>query len=298
MTDPNTRAPIAAIASGIDYQILVALAQTLRAILLTERDVVEIDLEVRDAGCVDDIVVHHAAGPPRMLQVKHAMSAGSALTTRYLTEPSGSSTILRRLHQSFVELSRDTDEPPMMEIFTDRPLDPTDPMMACRDQETLLLVPEALGKGPQSKLGEKRREWLEHLDCGINELDAMLRHLRIVTDRVAPMLREDVKIIAGALGLAADDEAVLRATEYVRNWIKDQDRRRGLDRLTSELTTALGSAEQRALVQVHAIGHLPDPGEAMAEVDWVDLFAGADAGLEALNERRRRLGGSHTPGSR
>ena len=105
----------------------------------------------------------------------------------------------------------------------------------------------------------------------------MLRHLRIVTDRVALILREDVKIIAAALGLAADDEAVRRATEYVRNWIKARDRRRGIDRLTSELGNALGPAEQRALVQIHAIGHLPDRGEAIAEVDWVDLFAGVDA---------------------
>ena len=151
MPDHTTRAPIAAIASGIDYQILVTLAETLRSILLVERDVVGVDLEVRDAGCVDDIVVHHASTPPRMVQVKHAMSAGSALNTHYLTELSGSSTILRRLQQSFVELSHGADEPPLMEIFTDRPLDPTDPMMACRDQETLLLVPEALRKGPQSE---------------------------------------------------------------------------------------------------------------------------------------------------
>jgi hypothetical protein len=165
----------------------------------------------------------------------------------------------------------------MMEIFTDRPLAPNAPMMACRDQETLLLLPEALGKGPKSMLGEKRTEWLQHLGCSLDELEAMLRQLRVVTDRAAPMLRDEVKIIAGALGLATDDEAVLRATEYVRTWIKDRDRRRGLDRLTSELCNALGPAEQRALVQVHAIGHLPDHGEAIAEVDWVDLFAGADA---------------------
>ncbi len=277
MTDPNTRAPIAAVASGIDYQILVALTETLRAILLTERDVVEIGLEVRDAGWVDDIVIRHASGPPRMLQVKHAMLAGSALNTDYLTEVSGTSTMLRRLHQSFTELGRESDQLPLMEIFTDRPLDPNDPMMACRDQQTLLLVPEVLAKGPQSELGKKRAEWLEHLDCDIDELATMLQHLRVVTDRVSPLLDEDVRTIAAALGLATDDDAILRATEYVRNWIKDRDRDRRLDRLKSELSAEMGLADRRALVQIHAIARLPEDADAIAEVDWVDLFAGPDA---------------------
>lgn len=277
MTDPKSRAPIAAVLSGIDYQLLVTLTETLEAVLLSERQVVEIDLEVRDAGCVDDIVIHHATGPSRMLQVKHAMSAGSALNTKYLTEPSGTSTILRRLHESFVELSRRTGDPPEMEIFTDRPLDPTDPMMACRDQETLLLVPEALAKGPRSKLGMQRSEWLDHLECDLDGLQAMLDHLRVVTDRTAPILRKQVKLTAAALGLACDDEALLRAIDYVRTWAKDRDRKRELKRLKADLRRALGPAERRALVRIEAIAHLPDTEDAVAEVDWVDLFAGPDA---------------------
>lgn len=277
MTDPNARAPIAAIAAGIDYQILVALAETLRALLLTEREVVEIDLEVRDAGCVDDIVIHHASEPPRMLQVKHAMLGGSALNTHYLTAPAGRSTILRRLRESFVDLSRDTGAPPAMEIFTDRPLDPNDPMLACRDQNTSLLVPEALRNDGGSKLDTTRAEWLAHLGCDLDDLAALLANLAIVTDRVAPVVREEVKVMSAALGLATDDDALLRATEYVRDWMKDRDRRRGLDRLRSEVQAALGPSDRRAVVQVQAIGHLAEDEHAVAAVDWVGLFAGDDA---------------------
>ena len=84
------------------------------------------------------------------------MAGKSSCGTHYLTKISGSSSILQRIYETYNSLTEEFGEPPAMELVTDRPLDPNDPMMASRDQLTGLLVPDAMAGTNRSKLGKQR----------------------------------------------------------------------------------------------------------------------------------------------
>ncbi len=278
MTKPPKRAPIAAIISGAEYQIAIALLEALEAILIKQNRVVDIELEVREVGVLDDIVVRYAHKSPRMLQVKHAMAGSSTCGTSYLTNTSRSaSSILQRIQGSFQDLTAEQANSPAMELVTDRPLDANDPMMGARDQITALLTPDAMEGGASSDLGLQRAVWLAHLGCTEPELRDMLDHLKILTDTLGVKVHRDITRVAAALGFNADDAAFNRGMDYVRAWIQHRDRRRTVEQLATDLREAFGRSDQRTLIVVNAIDRHPETAADAWNLDWVDRFDGRDA---------------------
>ena len=278
---------------GDDYQHLFSWYQAL-GLLLPDSDTTLVAVEATDAGSVDDVVVYRRQRD-EFFQVKYSVDGRTPIDSAWWTQrPKGRGrSPLEKFWSSWKLLS---DRRPVMTLLTNRPLDTTDPVLACASGRDGRLMPRLSHGSANSSQGLGRKSWADHLQITEDQLLAML---------------EDVKILAGqgpfahliqmtsdrhrALGLAHDENAVLAGAGAARGWVAQG--RREIDRSTlmaelSRLELRSGTLEATLLIQ--EINHDPWPESATAMVDWVDLFEGNEprvrrytADQRAWDERMR-----------
>jgi SMODS-associated and fused to various effectors sensor domain len=264
--------------AGDDYQHLLAWSGALRA-LQPGSDVVAFDLEAPGIGNVDDIVLRRAVRPSEYCQVKWAVDASTPVNAAYLLDsPAGSSTpLLARFLASYRRLRTDNALPELY-LQTNRDLDPYDPVMVLRDGRTCLLVPKLASVGLRSAAGKERARWAAALRITENELLELLGALRFHTARGLQLECERASVLMLAAGLRYDDDALTLGVAAVRRWVIDGVRTQTLPELQQRVEALnLGLADPRAILLVQAIDRDPHPEDATEQLDWVDLYDGANA---------------------
>src|SRR2546426_5164101 len=144
---PQTPRPRGARLAGDDYQHLYTWFHALH-LLRDSEGVTRVEFEVRDAGNVDDIVVHRRNQPTLYHQIKFVMSQRELLAHDWFTTvPAGSrSTPLQRFYASFKQLSGDQGAAELA-VWTNRELAGDDPLLQHLDGRTAKLGPRFFEDG-------------------------------------------------------------------------------------------------------------------------------------------------------
>jgi hypothetical protein len=275
---PKTPRPTGARFAGDYYQKLFTWYQALH--LLHKSEVVtRIEFEVRDAGNVDDVVVHERDRPIVYHQIKFVMGQIELLTHDWFIaiERGKKSSLLRRFYESFNDLSTD-QKPAELALWTNRQLTADDPILRHLDSRTDRLGARFFDAGEKSATGEARRAWADHLGVDESELNRMLEHLRIYPGRDSlEQLERACGIYMEAVGLRGDATAVtLGASEIEKLIISGRTELEpdGMRNLVERL--GLAAPAPRATLLVQAIDRDSWPDSATATVDWVDYFDGSE----------------------
>ncbi len=144
---------------GDDYQHIYAWWQALR-LLTPGTDVIQIEVEALSAGNVDDVVVRRTSGPDEYTQVKYSVDARKPVSSRWFTTRgtgAGSKSPLERFMASWQHLKSKGRLPDLL-LFTNRVLDPTDPVLKLRRGTTgtlgqRLATPRSRGAPPRGRRG-------------------------------------------------------------------------------------------------------------------------------------------------
>jgi SMODS-associated and fused to various effectors sensor domain len=269
--------PRGASIAGDDYQHAFTLMHVMD-LLKEDRGIVGIGMEVNAAGNVDDLVVEYGVGPPAYHQVKFVMSQDELLTyTWMMARPrEGARSILQRFHDSFVELTVDGVRPEMA-LVTNRGRDGSDPMLGSADGRDDKLMPRLAQAGPQSAAGRALAEWAEHLDIDRNELEEMLRQLRIRTDMHSLATMKDLcRLSLESCGYRGSPDAVAACLGAIRDLIiAGRGRHSAIDRSQWEQIIRglnLATRDATAALVVQSIEPHPAAHIATASLDWIDLF--------------------------
>ncbi|MGK4007824.1 hypothetical protein WMF31_34730 [Sorangium sp. So ce1036] len=214
---------------GDDYQHLYAWYHALR-MLAPDEGVTAISVEKCGMDLLDDVVVHRPGRGDEHYQVKFSVTASSPIDNAWFIEVGTGSeqgrkkSILRRFWESYSKL-RAAGGRPHMGLFTNRPLDPKDPLLKLRDGARGLLGPRLREEGPRSSAGGRRKEWAAHLGIAEDELLEMLDHLELLTDQgPASGLATAVADRMAARGLKEDPDAVEQGVLAIREWVKQGTR--------------------------------------------------------------------------
>jgi hypothetical protein len=207
---------------GDDFQHVLTW---LHAAQLVHRSpsVTRVELEKRDAGNVDDLVVRTSAGADQYHQVKFVRNPGKEpLDADWFTEPGkNTQSPLQMFHESWKMLTKDGQRPYMV-LHTNRTVAQKDKVMACVDGITDLLVPKFAQGGPTSAVGRARRAWAQHLGVDEGELLEMLGDLRVRAARASlNELRDHCRWVMDASGLLNTLDDVDKGMLIVRRWIEE-----------------------------------------------------------------------------
>ena len=260
---------------GDDYQHLFSWYQAL-GLLLPDSDTTMVVIEAADAGFVDDVVVR---GSPRdaYYQVKYSVDGRASIDSEWWTKKPNERgrSPLEKFWWSWNKLSA---RRPAMTLLTNRPLDTTDPVLACASGRDGRLMPRLAQGSARSRLGIGRQSWASHLQVSEQELLAMLEDVRILHGQ-GPFthfmqMTSDRHL---ALGLTHDENAALAGVGAARQWVAEG--RREIDRATlldelARLDLKAGSPQATLLIQ--ELDQDPWPESATVAVDWVDLFEGIE----------------------
>lgn len=262
---------------GDDYQHLYAWWQALR--LLTSRtDVTQVEVEALSAGNVDDVVVRRTSGPDEYTQVKYSVDASRPVSSQWFTTRglgAGSKSPLERFVASW-HLLKSNGTAPALLLFTNRVLDPTDPILRLRSGSTGTLGQRLAAEGPRSAARKALAEWVKHTGVSELELMGLLLRLGLKTDQGS---WSDLVNVAsdrmGYAGLRNADTDVEIGVAVIRAMVKSGKRTLNRDELRAEVERRglCGDASYSTLV-VEAIDHAPWPDAGQVRLDWVDLFAG------------------------
>ncbi len=240
---------------------------------------VHVGVEVDGVGNVDDVVIYRQRPSHTYTQVKYAVDISTPVNTDYVTKKSGSggASILEKLIDARRKLATD-GETVDLALVTNRLADPRDPLLACRDSRTQLLVPRASEGGPRSAVGRARARWASSSGVDEGELLELLGVTRFDLGRDVGHLEEVVSLMMRLAGLRGDTEAVNLGI----SWIAAQviAGRRELDLGMIQLAIEEGGLHDgnaRSLVSVATL--VPDPMAPTSaySIDWVERFDGADA---------------------
>jgi SMODS-associated and fused to various effectors sensor domain len=263
--------------AGDDYQHAFTLMHVMD-LLKEDRGIVGIGMEVNDAGNVDDLVVVYAEGPPAYHQVKFVMSQAELLTYMWMmVRPrEGGRSILQRFHDSFVQLTVDGARPEMA-LVTNRGRDGSDPLLGSADGRDDKLMPRLAEAGPRSAAGRALAEWAEHLNIGRDDLEEMLRHLRIRTDMHSLATMKDLcRLSLESCGYRGTPDAVAACLGAIRDLIiAGRGRHSAIDRDQWEQIIRglnLATGDPTAALVVQSIEPHPAADMATARLDWIDLF--------------------------
>lgn len=261
---------------GDDYQHLFAWCQVL-ALEIPREDVQSVEIEAKDAGNVDDVVVKRITRAHSYCQVKYTVDGKSPLACPWWTEKDGerARSILKKFWDSWGLLSKSGTRPDMR-LITNRCIDPNDPVMVLRDGRHGKLGPRLRLEKESSAAGAKRREWADHLAVREDQLLAMLEDLTLITD-LGPwsLLVEAALARMGEAGLVTEGDAVERGIAATRAWVAE-----GIRTIT---TKTLGDAidarflrgsAKRATLLVQAIDYDPWADAATFSLDWVERYNG------------------------
>jgi hypothetical protein len=262
---------------GDDYQHLYAWWQALR--LLTPRtDVTQIDVEALSAGNVDDVVVRRASGPDEYTQVKYSVDASKPVSSEWFTTRGpgpGSKSPLERFMASWHQLKSKGTLPDLL-LFTNRVLDPTDPVLKLRSGTTGTLGQRLAAEGPRSAARRALAEWVKHTGVTEPELMELLLRLGLRTDQGS---WSDLVNVAsermGYAGLRVADTDVDVGIAVIRAMVKSGKRTLNCGELRAEVERrGLGGDKSYSTLVVEAIDRAPWSDAGQVRLDWVDLFAG------------------------
>jgi hypothetical protein len=260
--------------AGDDLQHLIGWYWALKT-CRPEHGVTQVTYESLNAGNLDDVVIERdSSDPPEYWQVKTTRSAGDPVSTAWLTKAHPAGSLLRRFWRTYQDLHRRRGVVQLV-LATNRSLDPSDPVLATRD-ESYLLAPRLRREPADSAAGLGRRDWADHLEISEADLLEMLDVLQFRTDITETTYREKVADVSVGLGLKTDEATMLAGIGTVRNWIKAsriERTRADVEKIISDL--GLRVAPPRGVLLVQALER-DEPGDATAALDWVDRFLGDD----------------------
>jgi hypothetical protein len=262
---------------GDDYQHLYAWWQALR--LLTPRtDVTHIEVESLGAGNVDDVVVRRTSGPDEYTQVKYSVDASKPLSSAWFTtrgHGAGSKSPLERFMASWHVLKAKGKVPDLL-LFTNRVLDPTDPVLKLRCGTTGTLGQRLATERPRSAARKAVAEWVKHVGANEPELMELLCRLGLKTDQ-GPW-SDLVNVVSdrmGYAGLCTADTDVEIGVSVIRTMVKSGKRTLNRDELRAEIDRrGLSGDNSYSTLIVEAIDQAPWSEAGQVRLDWVDLFAG------------------------
>ncbi len=263
---------------GDDYQHLLTW---LHAAKLVHRspEVTRVELEKHGAGNVDDVIVHYADRAGQYHQVKFVRNpAQEPLSADWFTDRgSAKKSPLERFYESWQRLTIEGSTP-FMVLHTNRLPAPGDPIMACIDGATDLLVPKLTRAADGSDAGKVRAAWASHVGVEEAELLAMLGDLHVRAARVSvEELREHCRWVMDAAGLAHDFQAVDQGMLIARGWVEEGTRDVNADIVAAVVDQRqLRANRPRATVLIQQIDRDVYPELATESVDWVDAFPGDD----------------------
>jgi hypothetical protein len=262
---------------GDDYQHLYAWWQALR-LLTPGTDVTQIEVEALSAGNVDDVVVRRTSGPDEYTQVKYSVDASKPLSSEWFTTRgtgAGAKSPLERFIASWQQLKTKGTLPDLL-LFTNRVLDPTDPVLKLRSGTTGTLGQRLAIEGPRSAAGRGLKQWVTHSGVTKLELLELLCRLGLKTDQ-GPW--SDLLNVAadrmGYAGLRTADTDVEIGVAIIRAMVKSGKRTLNGGELRAEIERrGLGSDTRYSTLVVEAIDRGPWSDAGQVRLDWVDLFAG------------------------
>lgn len=260
---------------GEHYQDLIGWVAALR-VIHPGNDFHQVEFEVKGVGNIDDVVLRAANGRHRYTQVKWATTSTSMIDNEYLTkrDTEKNTSVLQKFFASWKKLANGV-EPPVMELVTNRVLDPTDPLLNLLDGRTDLLNPAARQAGPRSEAGKRLTEWADHLSCTRDEVIDMLDALLLKSGLSVSGERDRAQSLMLANGLIGDPDALDRSIAIVANWVRDGRRKATADDINTEIDRLrLRARDPRAVLLVQAINRDPNPNDATVALDWVDLYEG------------------------
>jgi hypothetical protein len=275
---PQTPRPSGVRMAGDDYQHLYTWLHALH-LLRDSEGVTRVEFEVRDAGNVDDLVVHRRDQPTLYHQIKFVIDQRELLTHDWFTAipQRARKSPLQRFFESFTGLSR-AGAPAELALWTNRQLAANDPILKHLDSRSDKLGARFFEASAGSATGKARRDWANHLGVSEEELLPMLEHFRVYPGQGSlEQLRRGCGIYMELVGLRGDVEAVSIGTNEIRRLIIDGCsalENEEMNELVERLGLRVGSP--RATLAIQAIDRYPWPELAVASVDWVDEFRGAE----------------------
>jgi CBASS immunity sensor of nucleotide second messenger signals len=260
---------------GDDYQHLAGWIQVVTA-LLRGSDVERIGIEDPGHPGADDVTVYRASGPTLLLQAKSAVGARSLASFNWLREPSdrGGPSILQKLHREWSAGGHLIN--PKLRVLTNRPDDPTDPLLPMRDGQDGTIARLLTSATASSPAGLARSGLAAHLAVGELDLLKFLRDFRFITGRLRDDLVEEARTLMSAAGLRRDAKAVRVGTDYIHDWVTSGERRvRTIDELRAEVD-ALDISDHPAsgILVIQALDRSPLADGAAVALDWVEHYMG------------------------
>ncbi|WP_089298488.1 tetratricopeptide repeat protein [Actinoplanes regularis] len=218
---------------GDEYQDLAAWIAAVE-LLDPNGDYDRVEIEARESAHVDDVVRRARAGQDCYTQLKWATSAASQIDFAFLTRrrASGSKSLLEKFLASWRLIRRDGSEP-LMELATNRVLDPRDPLLAVVDSRTGLL--SARGLSPRSQAAKRLAELVGHLGCEPDELLDLFDHLIFTVGVTVRSAQDQAKHAMRANGMRCDDRALRTAVSVVGAWVRDGRRVLTADNVRAEV---------------------------------------------------------------
>ncbi|MEU8422134.1 SAVED domain-containing protein [Micromonospora sp. NPDC048835] len=260
---------------GDHYQDLIGWIAALR-VIHPANDFHQVEIEINGVGNIDDVVLRAASGRHRYTQVKWTTNPTNMIDNDYLTkqETSKSKSLLQKFFTSWKKLANGT-ELPVMELVTNRVLDPADPLLSLLDGRTDLLNPAARLAGPNTAASRRVAEWATHLNCTRDDVLDMLDTLSFKPGQSVNGERDRAQSLMLANGLLGDVDSLDRGMSIVTNWVLDGRRQITTEDIDAEIERLhLRADEPRAVLLIQAINREPNPDDATEALDWVDLYDG------------------------
>ncbi|MGH3874696.1 MAG: SAVED domain-containing protein [Pseudonocardiaceae bacterium] len=260
---------------GDHYQDLIGWIAALR-VLHPGNDFHRVEIEVNGVGNIDDVVLRSTSGRHRYTQVKWTTNSTNMIDNEYLIKQDSdtSKSLLQKFFTSWKKLANGA-EPPVMELVTNRVLDPADPLLSLLDGRTDLLNPAARRASPRTLAGKRLAEWAAHLRCTSEEVVDMLDNLLFKPGQSVNGECDRAQSLMLANGLLGDADALDRGVGMVTGWVLHGRRQITPDDINTEIDRLrLRAGDPRAVLLVQAINRDPNPEDALVALDWVDLYEG------------------------
>lgn len=260
---------------GDRYQDLIAWSAAMR-VAHPGSPFHQLEIEVNGAGNVDDVILRSLDGRHRYTQVKWTTRPAELVDNEYLTTaPRNGKSLLQKFYASWKLLLRRDDQPPIMELVTNRTLDRTDPLLSLVDGRSDILNPAARHTSPGSGARNRIDEWAKHLGCDRDDVLAMLDSLLFKAGFSISGEEDRAQTLMLANGLLGDAGSLDRGVGIITRWVLEGRRIISRGDITEEATRiGLYADDPRAVLLVQAINHDPNPDDATVALDWVDLYDG------------------------
>lgn len=269
---------------GDDYQHLFAWCQVLRA-LRQDSDISAIGVEDLGTGNVDDVTVYHRQEQNEFYQVKSSVDARRMVNFNWLTTSTdaGGPSMLKRFYASWLSLAGNGQRP-RLGLVTNRPCDPSDPIIVLRDGRDGTVAARLSEVGANTNSGRARRDLGVHLGIEEAELIEFLRNLHFRVGKIQEEWSEQAEMLMYSLGLRSDQTAIQQGISTIRGWVTGGKRQLSIDEIQDEVATLnLRMSKPVGVLLVQAIERDLMPENATVALDWVDLYQGDEP------RTRRRL---------